>query len=48
MEYLRTENKNLEEKIEMMNDVINGLKKENEVIKKLNQDKFMADKHIIE
>lgn len=36
MEYLRTENKNLEEKIEMMNDVINGLKKENEVIKKLN------------
>ena len=36
MEYLKTENKNLEEKIEMMNDVINGLKKENQVIKKLN------------
>ncbi len=29
MEYLKTENKNLEEKIQMMNDVINGLKKEN-------------------
>ncbi len=29
MEYLKTENKNLQEKIQMMNDVINGLKKEN-------------------
>lgn len=32
----------------MLNDVINGLKKENEVIKSLNEDRLKTDKNIID
>jgi hypothetical protein len=47
MDYLKEENKNLEEKVCMLNDVVNSLKKENEVLKKLTEEKTQNDKQII-